>query len=209
MSLFKLNDFADRDLLLTIKNKLINLFMHESEKGLFVNKDEINIFTINGSILLSEVPEILELYCYTFSKLNLQHENMLRHINELDIAISANILSLYSTDQFRMHFDRNQITAVIYLTNNKSLPLKIYSDVRPDPVFFGKQEFNLQNFIPDIIEPAFNSIVIFNGNRSFHGVFFEDSEKDINEDELRISLQFAFNLTKNLNFISEEYYGRR
>ena len=209
MKYIEIDNFADPDLLLKIKNKLLHFYSSKNKIGIFVNKDRIKIYTINGLILLNKVPEILDLYNYTFYKINEKFNNSLTHINELDIAISINILSSNLDDEFRMHFDRNQVTTIIYLSNNKALPLKVFPNVRPDPLIHGKKNFCVSDFTPLLFKPKFNSLISFYGNRSFHGIFYDNTEKTIFDEDLRISIQFAFNTLTNIKFTEEEYYGRR
>jgi hypothetical protein len=210
MNYIEIEKFTHDILINRIYNKLFNLYERNFDNDNYVDNDGIKIFTINGFHLLKNIPEVLTLYNYTFKLIKNNYHSNLVHLNEIDIAISANILSYSKSDSFRLHFDRNQITCIIYLSNNSLMPLKLYSNVRLDPLIFGKKEFILLNFNSILVFPKKNSALIFNGNRSFHGIEFlnNDNDNDINDD-LRLSIQFAFNLSKAFNFINEGYYGRR
>lgn len=105
--------------------------------------------------------------------------------------------------EFRMHFDRNQVTVVIYLNENQNYPLVLYPNIRMDPFeIYYKELFTLELKTPIRIYPKPNLAVVFYGRRTFHGV--------INEEKLaasyRYSLQFAFDL-ENRSYSDEDYYG--
>lgn len=206
MNYFEINNFAEENIIHITYLKLLNLYLTDSAKGLFVNEDGIKIFTINGLSLLVNIPEILELYKYTYKLIKEKYYCDLEHLTEADVAISANILSYNNSDKFRMHFDRNQITCIIYLTNNEDMPLKLYPNVRPDPLIYGKVEFDLSKFQSVYIYPNINKALIFKGNRSFHGIECIENKKS--ECDQRISMQFAFNISKNLDLPKDKYYGR-
>jgi len=208
MNYIEIEDYADSETIDCVLREITKLYEGESHKGKFVNKDDIKIFTINGLNLLNNIPEILSLYNYSYDYIRRKYYENLEHINEMDIAISANVLSYTNTDKFRMHFDRHQVTCIIYLSNNPLMPLKLYPNVRPDPIINGKKDFELSNYKPINIKPIKNKAVIFNGNRSFHGVELSPNDNEVIFNDCRYSLQFAFNLIKNISYTRDAYYGR-
>lgn len=207
MNYIEINNFSDKKVLDIAHKKLSNLYLTDCSKGVFVNEDGIKIFTLNGLSLLTFIPEVLTLYNHSYTLIKEKYYNNLTHLTEVDVAISANILSSNNSDKFRMHFDRNQITCIIYLSNNPHMPLKLYPDVRLDPLIYGKVEFELSNFQSVYIQPNINKALIFNGNRSFHGIEYTNNKKTVIND-LRFSIQFGFNIAEKLNLPKDKYYGR-
>jgi hypothetical protein len=208
MNYIEIDGYANNEVIDCILKKFSNIYESHGYKGIFVNKDDIKIFTINGMNLLYNIPEVLTLYNYSYDYIKKNYYENLEHINEVDIAISANVLSYEKTDKFRMHFDRNQVTCIIYLSDNPMMPLKLYPNVRPDPIINGKVEFELSKNEPITIKPIKNKALIFNGNRTFHGVELQTIDNEVVFNDLRYSLQFAFNLLKNINYTKGDYYGR-
>ena len=167
-----------------------------------VNSDRIVIKTLNGDNLLKSCPSSSILYNSTFNYLKEEFEGHIFELQEKNIGISSNLLS-GTSDEFRMHFDRNQVTVVIYLNENQNYPLVLYPNIRMDPFEIDYEDlFTLDNKTPIKVYPMPNLAIIFYGRRTFHGV--------INEEKIagtyRYSLQFAFDL-QSRSYSDQDYYG--
>lgn len=194
-----LSDFAPSKLIEHALEELTNYFNHAG--GITVDNDDIKIHTLNGENLLIHSPASKYLYDYSFNYLSSHLPNLIE-LDDKTIGMSANYMNK-DDDRFRLHFDRNEITLVIYLNDNNAFPLTIYPNVRDDPRSVGhKQTFELQSKIPTVITPKQNVATIFYGRRSFHGIH----PAKCLATTARYSLQFAFDLSKQ-SYKGECYYG--
>lgn len=192
-------DFAPKNLIYQALKELTSCF--NGNDNICVNEDNINIRTINGDNLLKQSPASLKLYDYSFNYLD-AHFKKVTKLKDKTIGLSANCMSKAS-DKFRLHFDRNQITLVIYLNDNNTFPLTIYPNVREDPSSIGhKQTFELNATKPKIVTPRQNLAALFYGRRSFHGIYPVEGAFI----SPRYSLQFAFDLSPQ-SYAGERYYG--
>lgn len=167
-----------------------------------VDQDGIHMRTLNGEALLDACPTIGSMY-------NLLRDELanafptLTDLADRSIGISANCLSGRS-DSFRLHFDRNQLTAVVYLNRCTEFPFIVYPNIRRDPKETGGAEsFDLTGIEPLKLYPEENLLVVFLGRRSFHGVLREPGASS----GPRYSLQFAFDFEAN-DYGGTDYYGR-
>jgi hypothetical protein len=169
-----------------------------------VDNDGVNIKTRNGSTLVRELPEIEKIYLKI-------HATMAAHIadllvlDDLPVAISANLLRQELGHSFRYHFDRNEYTAVLYLTDSPELPLCIHPKIRTDPaVGDSLWLYEKESRAPIRVDPSPGRLVCFHARTSLHGVI---SSPDVPSTTDRISLQFAFD-TRRRSFKDQQYYGR-
>lgn len=194
-----INDFGPQNLIHQALEELTACF--NGNDSISVNDDNINIRTINGDNLLKQSPASDKLYHYSFNYLN-AHFRQVTELKDKKIGVSANCMT-QASDKFRLHFDRNQITLVIYLNDNNAFPLTIYPNVREDPSSIGyKQTFELNATTPKIVTPRQNLAALFYGRRSFHGIYPEEGAFI----SARYSLQFAFDLSPQ-SYVGERYYG--
>lgn len=181
----------------------------ESKNIIKVNNDGINIKTINGNELLSRSSSTRELY----NRILVLLRETFGDVEELDdnkIGISANFLSK-EENNFRLHFDRNQLTVVIYITNSNNFPLVVYPKMREDPRFYDGEGFppvkSKKDVQPVKIYPKKGLGIVFWGRTTLHGVVFEPSRHS-DAVQPRYSLQFAFDLHKS-DYDGEAYYGNK
>jgi hypothetical protein len=192
--------FSSDDLIQIIRAELSEAF-HQRNSIKQVDQDNIKIKSLNGSDLLDFCPSVHKIYLQTFHLLK-ENFDTVYELSDSKIGISANYLNS-STDKFRLHFDRNQLTVVIYLNQCKSFPMLMYTNVRRDPIVTGaKDNFSIDENCPVKIYPEPNLALIFYGRRSFHGVMNESN--GLPSD--RYSLQFAFDLQPH-SYQNESYYG--
>lgn len=169
-----------------------------------VDNDGVHIQTKNGASLISELPEIKRIHDFIHSCMASSIEN-LRVIGDLPVAISANLLRAEDGHTFRYHFDRNEYTAVIYLTENQEFPLSLYPNIRTDPLVGDSTWLYEKDTIAPInIAPNPGRLVAFRGRTCLHGVINHSANSTATE---RLSLQFAYD-TRFLEFESQAYYGR-
>lgn len=196
-----LENYFSNEVVKKCLDELICAFQ-ENESTKSVKADGIVIKTLNGDNLLVSCPSSRILYNDTFNYLKKEFGGNIFELQEKNIGISSNLLS-GTSDEFRLHFDRNQVTVVIYLNENQNYPLVLYPNIRLDPNEIKEEElFVLDEKTPIKIYPKPNLAIIFYGRRTFHGV--------INEEKLtntyRYSLQFAFDL-QNWSYSGQNYYG--
>jgi len=175
-----------------------------AESCILVNKDGIHIDTKNGVGLIEKFPSIWELYHHVYTVMAREISNLIM-LHDLPIAVSVNWLRQQSGHSFRNHFDRNEFTAVLYLTDCRGMPLSIYPKIRTDPVL-GEPTwlYSSQTKDPVMVYPRPGRLVCFHGRTSLHGVFLKSGEVSASD---RVSLQFAYD-TRRRGFEEQPYYGR-
>ena len=183
-----------------LSEKIISLMEISS---IDINEDGINMLTLNGDFLISMIPEISLIHDLILQKLKLKVPKLMS-LSDAKVGISTNLLISNSHHAFRPHFDRNEFTAVIYLSKNDDYPIKIFPNIRTDPRFsestwlYDSKEKN-----PKIIFPTPGRMIIFKGRTTLHGVEYIGSEKSAAE---RVSIQFGFD-THFKTFENQKYYG--
>jgi hypothetical protein len=169
-----------------------------------VDNDGVHINTKNGGCLVLELPEIKLIHDFIYSCMASSIEKLLV-IDDLPVAISANLLKHEVGHTFRYHFDRNEYTAVLYLTENEEFPLRLYPNIRTDPLLGDSVWLYQQEAATPInIAPTPGRLVVFRGRTCLHGVIRDSTDLPATE---RISLQFAYD-TRFLSFETQAYYGR-
>jgi hypothetical protein len=96
-----------------------------------VDGDRIYIRTQNGRQLLDKCPAVAEVHALLREALG-QSIFSLVNLEDLRIGVRANCIE-GAQDGFRLHFDRIQLTAVVYLDQCDDFPFVIYRNVRRDP----------------------------------------------------------------------------
>ncbi|WP_397607467.1 hypothetical protein [Silanimonas sp.] len=169
-----------------------------------VDNDGVHIKTRNGEALIAELPEIEQLYQQVYAQMAAGIANLLV-LDDLPVAISANYLRRDQGHSFRYHFDRNEYTAVLYLTDSPDLPLCIHPKIRTDPAL-GESvwQYERDARVPVRVDPSPGRLVCFHARTSLHGVI---SSPEVPSTTDRISLQFAFD-TRRRSFEDQQYYGR-
>ncbi len=169
-----------------------------------VDNDGVHIKTRNGEVLIAELPEIEQLYQQVYAHMAAGIDNLLV-LDDLPVAISANYLHRDQGHSFRYHFDRNEYTAVLYLTDSPDLPLCIHPKIRTDPAL-GESvwQYEKDARAPVRVDPSPGRLVCFHARTSLHGVI---SSPEVTSTTDRISLQFAFD-TRRRTFEDQQYYGR-
>ncbi|MEM1189397.1 MAG: hypothetical protein AAGI72_12780 [Pseudomonadota bacterium] len=172
-----------------------------------VDSDGINITTLNGADLLSRSEATGDLYTLVLDHLRAELGEVFE-VEDQRIGISANLLTAES-NQFRFHFDRNQLTVIIYISASSNFPLVLYPLMRDDPRHFpedapppvkGRDEEQAVKVYP---RPGL--VIAFWGRRTIHGIRFE-APQDGQSIAPRYSLQFAFDL-EDSDYRGENYYG--
>jgi hypothetical protein len=171
---------------------------------LLVDNDGVHIRTKNGSDLIGELPEVKALHDAIHACMARSITNLLT-LDDLPVAISANLLRQEQGHSFRYHFDRNEYTAVLYLTENEELPLCLYPKIRTDPL---ENEaiwlYQRESQTPVSVIPVPGRLVCFHARTCLHGVISRADAKSTGD---RISLQFAYD-TRVRQFEDQQYYGR-
>ena len=170
-----------------------------------VDSDGITMQTLNGDALLDACPSVGHMYQYTLQSLR-REIPALHEISARSIGLSANLLQ-GAHDKFRMHFDRNQLTAIVYLNDVVLMPLIAYPNVRRDPLMAGEKEhFSLDGLVPYVIEPRTNTGLVFLGRRTYHGIDNRVAQSGTTSQIRRYSLQFAFDFAP-CDYDGQSYYG--
>jgi hypothetical protein len=177
--------------------------------SILVNHDGISMRTINGNDLITAAPDVKILYDNIFYCLKKSIPDLLM-LDDLEVAISANLLRRNLGNAFRYHFDRHEYTVILYLTQNKVLPLSIYPRIRSDPRLTESiWHYSKDSMIPESIDPYPGRLLCFEGRTCLHGIVPLDGMTDSDDESGgRISLQFAFD-TRFQNFEGQHYYGRK
>jgi hypothetical protein len=184
-------------------HKKISLLVNQ--QAIDVNKDGINILTMNGESLIKSLPEIKQIHDQLLSQLKIHFENLMA-LDDMQIGISCNVMSSDKGHSFRMHFDRHEYTAILYLSDNSNFPLKVFTNIRTDPIFEGgKWLYDHQGLKPKYIFPEIGKLIIFPGRTTLHGVEFIGMQHNFNQ---RISLQFGFD-SEFKSFPGTDYYGKK
>jgi len=174
------------------------------ESCIKVNNDGIHINTQNGRELIDKFPNIWNLYCDVHTLMAREIPNLLM-LNDLPVAVSVNWLRQHSGHSFRNHFDRNEFTAILYLTDCRSMPLSIYPKIRTDPALGDPTWlYSSEMGAPTVVYPRTGRLVCFHARTSLHGVLLDSEETAAND---RVSLQFAYD-TRRQGFGEQLYYGR-
>lgn len=169
-----------------------------------IDEDGIKIITLNGKKLIDEIPEIEIVGDFVFKNLKAQVPR-LKKLIDLEVGTSVNLMQERLGHKFRPHFDRNEYTVVIYLTNNPNFPIKIYPNIRTDPLLGNPTWLYEKNQLAaKVVYPKPGLAIVFKGRTCLHGVEYEG---DLITGEDRVSIQFAFD-TKKLSFREQKYYGR-
>lgn len=203
---YKLIDtFFSREEADKIRSELEVAFL--SEKVIKVDDDGIRVSTLNGDSLISMSGSSFRLYNRVLDFLRSSFE-CVYELEDKRIGISANLLS-GDNDKFRMHFDRNQITVVLYVTYNSEFPLILYPFMREDPRLFSGGSPPLLRPVDEAeaikVYPKPGLATIFLGRRTLHGISYEEGLSG--RGGPRYSLQFAFDL-KETDYSGEKYYGK-
>lgn len=206
-------NFLTKEESLILKNKINKIF--DSKEAIDVLLYKSTFRTINGSTIDNNIPEITSIYDNTIHKIvGLINNNMFTLVDR-KIGVSINKTS--KGNNFQAHFDRNLITAVIYvgdqfkggtmlihprvrilLKNNTK-----YSILRKAQLFFDKvvkTPIYLKFFSRSIeITPKVGTLLIFEGSKTLHEV------KPVLEGD-RISIQLAYDKFNKI-YQSTDYYG--
>jgi hypothetical protein len=203
--LVELNPYTDSSAIGDALAETASAFAAGSNPVVNVGSDGIHMKTLNGDALLAACPSVIRIYDETLGLLRKAMPG-LHEIPQRPIGISANYLEGKS-DQFRMHFDRHQVTAIVYLNDVPSMPLVMYPNVRGDPILTGtKAPFDLAKMTPYVIEPRANTGVVFYGRRTYHGVENRAAQGRAAASVKRYSLQFGFDRDP-YDYEGQSYYG--
>lgn len=169
-----------------------------------VNRDGIRMQTLNGRELVAAVPELQAVHDAIYVRLAASIPGLLM-LDDLPVAISANLLRIDQGHAFRMHFDRHEHTAVLYLTASADLPLCLHPHIRTDPVMGESVWHYSQDARPAIrVNPRPGRLLCFHGRTTLHGVI---PDLDVPACGNRVSLQFGYD-TRRRSFEGQQYYGR-
>jgi hypothetical protein len=205
IGLVELDPYVDpscaRDALAELKNAF-----ESAKRHIEVDADGITMRTLNGDTLLRLCPSVGHIYQYTLRSLRREMPD-LHEISVKPIGVSANYLS-DGNDKFRMHFDRHQLTTIVYLNDAPSMPLIAYPNVRRDPlVAGGKEPFEISKADRYVIEPRTNTGLVFFGSRTYHGIENRAAQTRGQSSRVeRYSLQFGFDFT-HCDYEGQDYYG--
>ena len=205
IGLVELDPYIDPSCVEGALAELIKAFA-SAQRHIEVDADGITMRTLNGDTLLGLCPSVDHIYKYTLQSLRREMPD-LQEISVKPIAISANFLR-GDNDKFRMHFDRHQVTAIVYLNDAPSMPLIAYPNVRRDPLLVGEKEpFDISKMAPCVIEPRTNTGLVFFGRRTYHGIENRVAQTGAQANQVkRYSLQFGFDFTP-YDYEGQNYYG--
>lgn len=205
VGLVELDPFVDPSCAREALAELVNAF-ESGKRHIDVDADGITMRTLNGNTLLGLCPSVDDIYQYTLRSLRRELPD-LHEISVKPIAVSANYMH-GGNDKFRMHFDRHQLTAIVYLNDAPSMPLVAYPNVRRDPlVAGGKEPFDISGADRYVIEPRTNTGLVFFGSRTYHGIENRAAQTSGRPSGVeRYSLQFGFDFTP-CDYEGQSYYG--
>ena len=197
----------------------------EAESG-FIRVDRVGrrsasqFSTINGEELECAIPVVAKIYqdVGKLVKRNISEE--LKLIENRAIGLSINVTA--ANQQFAMHYDRNAITIVLYLSEVESggemefypnqrmiLRLPSYPIVRKIQkvldLLSRTSLFRMLRRQRKLVAPKKGKMLLFKGNQCLHGV------RPVLGSQKRCSLQLAYDSDKN-DFSSKkttDYYGYR
>lgn len=196
-----------------LKEKITTTFNSKNTIKVCLKKSKFE--TINGSIIDENIPELTIFYDHTIYKIVNSLKDNLSTLTDRRIGLSINKTS--QGHNFQAHFDRNQITAVMYISENfQGGSMLMHPRVR---ILLKGYEKNLfkkttQRIIDKIIKtsiylklfsksieviPKEGTLLIFEGNKTLHEV------KPVLTGE-RITIQLAYD-EPNKIYQSDDYYG--
>lgn len=197
----------------------------ESESG-FIRVDRVGrrstsrFSTINGEELECAIPAVAKIYKNVGDLVKRDISNELKLIENRAIGVSINITA--ANQQFAMHYDRNAITIVLYLTEVESGgEMEFYPNQRmilrlPSSSIVRKIQKVLDLLSRTsllrtlrcqrkLVTPKKGRMLLFKGNQCLHGV------RPVLGSQKRCSLQLAYDSGEN-DFCSKkttDYYGYR
>ena len=173
--------------------------------------------TINGANIDDNFHELSKIYDEYLIKeiLNLYSAKMTT-LEDRSVGISVNLTD--KGGKFQPHYDRNIITAVLYLNDNyKGGEMVLYPRIR---WWLGRQvsqHLRLTQIVLDRIvrskwylalftdkikvKPKAGDLLVFEGVRTLHTVL------PVKSGEVRVSVQFAYDL-ENASIDTSDYYGK-
>jgi hypothetical protein len=192
-------------------NKLITVDGSKASESFFQ--------TVNGSLLTDASNICISIRDATLSQLNSSFDKSLKNIKNTKIGISINRTP--ENGRFVKHFDRNKITAVIYLSSCIGGEMVSFPRIRLLLPWRYKRGFKMAQSIldkiirtsvyqrwlsrPIITIPKPGKVIFFEGSRTLHGVHMVKQGSTP-----RYSLQLAYDDNEN-SFCDKDikdYYGK-
>lgn len=201
-----------------ICEKIVNdiKLVRQNSDFIEVNLSGSNFETINGSLLLNQIPEIKSLHEACKEIASSITGKMLEELENKQIGISLNVI--HPKNNFQLHYDRNEITIVLYLNTVEGGGMKAFPRFRvssnpASSVFLQrilnrlestKQRISFFPFFKRIlVQPLPGRAFIFEGKETLHSVTV------VNGETSRFSLQFAYDIdgSKFTKKQTKGYYG--
>lgn len=169
----------------------------------------LNYSVIDGERISQHLPELLELYQKVIRCLQAVGEPQVKPLDDLRVACNVNITANGGT--YRYHYDRNGITAILYLNETIGGETECYPNYRLDwrtrkhayiqcrldqllqtralRLLFGKQT---------LVRPEPGKLLVMRGNRCLHSV------RPVLGERERVNVVMAYDYANSESTVSEE-----
>ncbi|MEB3339680.1 2OG-Fe(II) oxygenase [Okeania sp.] len=165
----------------------------------------LSYFVIDGKRIQSQIPEVQKLYETVNQVINNFTNKQLFPLQDIQVGCNINITEKGGT--YRWHYDRNAITALLYLNKVDGGEIQLYPNYRitlPEAKFSRFQSvidrvqqlsFFRQIFGKQImIKPQPGLLLVMAGDKCLHSV------RPVTEEKERINIVMAYDLP-NANFV--------
>jgi len=163
------------------------------------NDRSLNYSVIDGIKIKHKLPKIYRYYLEVNKVVNKMSNNNYISLTDHKVCVNVNITPKYG--EYRWHYDRNAVTAILYLNKVKGGELEMYPNYRI--IIKNKKHTNLQKWFDAIlqikliriiigkkvvIKPKQGMLVIMRGDKCLHSV------KKVLSEGKRINIIFAFDV---------------
>lgn len=172
--------------------------------------------TFNGSLVDEQVPTLNGIYDHCLLQEIKKLDPRMETLAQRNIGLSINVMQ--NNGKFQPHFDRNRLTAVLYVNDNYvGGEMRLYPRIRywlgPSAGWLKKKLQRLldryarrDGYVSTYskqasIKPQAGDLIVFEGTRTYHTV------QPVIAGMNRISIQFAYDLAGTSYDISD-YYGK-
>ncbi len=168
----------------------------------------LSYFVIDGKKIQSNLPEIQKLYDTVNHQINQFTDQPLFPLKDIRVGCNVNIMEQGGT--YRWHYDRNAVTAILYLNQVKGGEIEFYPNHRiilPNAKFSRFQRMLDRTLEWQMVRDTFNKkivvkpqaglLLIMRGDRCLHSV------SPVLEASERINIVMAYDLP-NASFVVQE-----
>lgn len=195
------------------EQETIPLIYHES------GERPLNYSVIDGDRIARDLPELLELFESVTSFIKSTTDKDIEPLNDTRVACNVNITPRGGT--YRYHYDRNAVTAILYLNETDGGETECYPNYRFDflktryPRCQQRLDKLLQHRVlrrlsckETLVRPESGKLLIMRGNRCLHSV------RPVRGERERVNIVMAYDYPDARFEVSEElnnylYEGER